>query len=88
MRRNVTLINVIPETESHKRDKSSLSRDKLHDINGGDCDTITLFFIRRSMYFAFFGKLDRVEYRTQEDLLGSRKRSNERGLQNMNRRGA
>lgn len=49
----------IPETGYYKTDKSLLFLEKLHNANEEQCDEITSFFIRRSIYFAFFGKPDR-----------------------------
>ncbi|KAF2806321.1 uncharacterized protein BDZ99DRAFT_479589 [Mytilinidion resinicola] len=56
----------IPETGFYKGDKSSLFPNKLHGTNEEQCDTLTSFFVRRSVYFAFFGKLDRIEHERPE----------------------
>jgi hypothetical protein len=46
----------IPRTQDHERDKLSLFVDRLHNTDEKQCDEMSSFFIRRSVYFAFFGK--------------------------------
>ena len=48
----------IPETAFYEADKSSLFLGRLHSTNEEQYDEITSLFVRRSIYFAFFGKLD------------------------------
>jgi hypothetical protein len=50
----------IPERGAYETDKSSVFIDKLHNTSG-NCDEMTSFFVRRSVYFAFFGKPDHSE---------------------------
>ena len=52
----------IPQIGCYKRDKLSLFPDKLHSTTENQCDIMHSFFLRRSVYFAFFGKLDHFEY--------------------------
>ena len=56
----------IPLAGDYKQDKSSLFLDKLHNTDDEQCDEITSFFVRRSVYFAFFGKLDRGLWRERQ----------------------
>jgi Protein of unknown function (DUF3723) len=56
----------IPHTQDHERDKLSLFVDKLHNTDEEQCDEISSFFIRRSVYFAFFGKPSRPNPRSPE----------------------
>lgn len=58
----------IPETGVYKTDQSSLFLDKLHSTNKEQRDTLTSFFIRRSVYFAFFGKPDCAKHERRERL--------------------
>ncbi|KAH7111054.1 hypothetical protein B0J11DRAFT_473541 [Dendryphion nanum] len=46
----------IPFAQDHERDRLSLFIDKLHNTNEEQCGEMSSFFIRRSVYFAFFGK--------------------------------
>ncbi|KAH7111361.1 hypothetical protein B0J11DRAFT_543704 [Dendryphion nanum] len=46
----------IPYAQDHERDRLSLFLDKLHNTDEEQCDEMSSFFIRRSVYFAFFGK--------------------------------
>jgi hypothetical protein len=46
----------IPEPKDHKHDRLSLFLDKLHRTNEQEFLEIGSFFIRRSVYFAFFGR--------------------------------
>jgi hypothetical protein len=46
----------IPYALDHERDRLSLFLDKLHNTDEEQCDEMSSFFIRRSVYFAFFGK--------------------------------
>ncbi|KAF2690342.1 hypothetical protein K458DRAFT_383458 [Lentithecium fluviatile CBS 122367] len=50
----------IPKPKDHKQDKLSLFLDKLHSTNEQQNPEITSFFVRRSVYFAFWGKPDRI----------------------------
>ncbi|KAH8727397.1 hypothetical protein GQ44DRAFT_584583, partial [Phaeosphaeriaceae sp. PMI808] len=45
----------IPRTGIYKAEKSSLYLEKLYSICGDQSDEVTSFFVRRSVYFAFFG---------------------------------
>jgi hypothetical protein len=47
----------IPQIGCCKRDKSALCPHKLHGGTEDQCDTISSFFVRRSVYLAFFGTL-------------------------------
>lgn len=46
----------MPRTRTHKQDSPLLFLDRLHADDVGVADTITSFFVRRCVYFAFFGK--------------------------------
>ena len=46
----------MPQTRTHKQDSPFLFLDRLHADDFGFSDTITSFFVRRCVYFAFFGK--------------------------------
>jgi hypothetical protein len=46
----------VPKPKDHEQDKLSLFLDKLHDTNEQPYPDITSFFVRRSVYFAFWGK--------------------------------
>ncbi|KAH8799664.1 hypothetical protein F5884DRAFT_758143 [Xylogone sp. PMI_703] len=46
----------IPYALDHERDRLSLFLDRLHNTDGEQSDQLSSFFIRRSVYFAFFGK--------------------------------
>lgn len=46
----------MPRTRTHKQDSRLFFLDRLHADDVGVADTITSFFIRRCIYFAFFGK--------------------------------
>jgi hypothetical protein len=46
----------IPKPKDHEQDKLSLFLDKLHDTSEQQYPEITSFFVRRSIYFAFWGK--------------------------------
>ena len=50
----------IPKPKDHEQDKLSLFLDKLHDTNEQQYPEITSFFVRRSVYFAFWGKSARI----------------------------
>jgi hypothetical protein len=56
----------IPRTQDHERDKLSLFVDRLHNTDEEQCDEMSSFFIRRSVYFAFFGKPSRPIPRSEE----------------------
>jgi hypothetical protein len=58
----------IPHTQDHERDKLSLFLDKLHNTDEEQCDEMSSFFIRRSVYFAFFGKPSRPIPRSPEEI--------------------
>lgn len=46
----------MPQTRTHKQDSPMLFLDRLHADDAGVADTITSYFVRRCVYFAFFGK--------------------------------
>lgn len=46
----------MPQTRTHKQDSPMLFLDRLHADDVGVADTITSYFVRRCVYFAFFGK--------------------------------
>jgi hypothetical protein len=46
----------VPNLRDHDRDKLSLFLDTLHDTNEKQYPEMTSFFVRRSVYFAFWGK--------------------------------
>lgn len=46
----------MPRTRTHKQDSSFFFLDRLHADEVEVADTITSFFVRRCVYFAFFGK--------------------------------
>lgn len=46
----------MPQTRTHKQDSPMLFLDHLHADDVGVADTITSFFVRRCVFFAFFGK--------------------------------
>lgn len=46
----------MPTTRTHKQDSPLLFLDRLHADDVGVTDMITSFFVRRCVYFAFFGK--------------------------------
>ena len=50
----------IPKPKEYKQDRVSLFIGKLHDTNNQQYPGITSFFVRRSVYFAFWGKLARI----------------------------
>jgi hypothetical protein len=56
----------ISYTQDHERDKLSLFIDQLHNTDEEQCDEMSSFFIRRSVYFAFFGKPSRPNPRSPE----------------------
>jgi hypothetical protein len=58
----------IPRTQDHERDKLSLFVDRLHNTDEEQCDEMSSFFIRRSVYFAFFGKPSRPTPRSPEEV--------------------
>jgi len=58
----------IPYALDHEQDRLSLFLDKLHNTDEEQCDEISSFFIRRSVYFAFFGKPSRPTPRSPEDV--------------------
>ena len=68
----------IPETGGYRTDKRFLFLKKLHTTNVEQVDEMTSFFIRRSVYFAFFGKLDRGE---QDRLAGQTRPAEQERLQ-------
>jgi hypothetical protein len=45
-----------PDKEAHEEDSPFLFINNLHKVGDEQGKTITLFFVRRSVYFAFFGK--------------------------------
>ena len=59
----------IPQTGVYKADKSSLYLERLHSICEDESDKVTSFFVRRSVYFAFFGKPDRATREKLEKLI-------------------
>jgi hypothetical protein len=71
----------IPQTGIYKADKSSLFLEKLHSIREDQSDEVTSFFVRRSVYFAFFGKPDRATRERLERLI----REEQGGLTEQNR---
>jgi hypothetical protein len=46
----------VPKPKDHEQDKLSLFLDKLHDASEQQYPEITSLFVRRSVYFAFWGK--------------------------------
>jgi hypothetical protein len=58
----------IPYALDHERDRLSLFLDKLHNTGEEQCDEMSSFFIRRSVYFAFFGKPSRPTPRSPEEV--------------------
>lgn len=46
----------MPRIRTHKQDSPLLFLDRLHADDAGVSDTTTSFFVRRCVYFAFFGK--------------------------------
>ncbi|TAQ83758.1 hypothetical protein B7494_g7918 [Chlorociboria aeruginascens] len=61
-------ISGIPYALDHERDRLSLFLDKLHNTGEEQCDKMSSFFIRRSVYFAFFGKPSRPTPRSPEEV--------------------
>jgi len=59
----------IPQTGIYRANKSSLFLKKLHSIRKDQSDKVTSFFIRRSVYFAFFGKPNRASREKLEKLI-------------------
>lgn len=51
----------MPRIRTHKQDSPLLFLDRLHADDVGAADMITTFFVRRCVYFAFFGKCARPE---------------------------
>ncbi|KAH7310135.1 hypothetical protein BKA65DRAFT_575513 [Rhexocercosporidium sp. MPI-PUGE-AT-0058] len=60
----------IPQTGVFKADKSSLYPERLHSIREAQSDEVNSFFVRRSVYFAFFGKPNRATCEKIERLIG------------------
>jgi hypothetical protein len=58
----------IPYALDHERDRLSLFLDKLHNTGEEQCDEMSSFFIRRSVYFAYFGKPSRPTPRSPEEV--------------------
>jgi hypothetical protein len=52
----------------YERDRLSPFIDKLHNTNEEQCDEMSSFFIRRSVYFAFFGKPSRPSPRSSDEM--------------------
>ncbi|KAH8722885.1 hypothetical protein GQ44DRAFT_729276 [Phaeosphaeriaceae sp. PMI808] len=50
----------VPKPKGQEQDKLSLFLDRLHDTNEQQCPEITSFFVRKSVYFAFWGKPARI----------------------------
>jgi hypothetical protein len=50
----------MPQIQDHERDRLTLFLDKLHNISEEQCDEMSSFFIRRSVYFAYFGRPSRT----------------------------
>ncbi|RDH30832.1 hypothetical protein BDQ94DRAFT_180863 [Aspergillus welwitschiae] len=46
----------MPQTRTHKQDSPLLFLDRLHADDIGFTDTITSFYVRRCVYFSFFGR--------------------------------
>ncbi|GAA87890.1 hypothetical protein AKAW_06004 [Aspergillus luchuensis IFO 4308] len=46
----------MPQTRTHKQDSPLLFLDRLHADDIGVADTITSFYVRRCVYFSFFGR--------------------------------
>ncbi|PYH60299.1 uncharacterized protein BO96DRAFT_497933 [Aspergillus niger CBS 101883] len=46
----------MPRTRTHKQDSPLLFLDRLHADDVGVTDTITSFYVRRCVYFSFFGR--------------------------------
>lgn len=59
----------IPQTGIYKADKSSLYLERLHSIREDQSDEVTSFFVRRSVYFTFFGKPNRAIYEKLKELI-------------------
>ncbi|OBT41066.1 hypothetical protein VE00_10291 [Pseudogymnoascus sp. WSF 3629] len=49
-----------PDEEAHARDRSFLYINNLHADQEEQGESITSFFVRRSVYFAFFGRLPKI----------------------------
>jgi hypothetical protein len=59
----------IPQTGIYRADKSSLYLKRLYSTCEDQSDEVTSFFVRRSVYFAFFGKPSRATRERVERLI-------------------
>ncbi|OJD11086.1 hypothetical protein AJ78_08071 [Emergomyces pasteurianus Ep9510] len=56
----------MPQTRTHRQDSTFLFLDNLHTDAPPGADTITTFFVRRCVYFAFLGKASSFQSRDRE----------------------